>query len=120
MIVPNISTEDLKKLPLRPIVALAARCARRVESLGLLPDGHPARDRCRTDIDRAIRLAEDFARGSPSRDVPAVIRDVKASRAIAQSDYVARRRSARLCGRPTRPRRRWKASACATSRRQTN
>ena len=70
MIVPNISTEDLKKLPLRAIVALAARCARRVESLSLLPDGHPDRDRCRTAIDGAIRLAEDFARGSPCRDVP--------------------------------------------------
>ena len=43
MIVPNISTEDLEKLPLRAIVALAARCARRVESLSLLPDGHPDR-----------------------------------------------------------------------------
>ena len=63
MIVPNISTEDLKKLPLRAIVALAARCARRVESLSRPPDGHPDRDRCRTAIDGAIRLAEDFARG---------------------------------------------------------
>ena len=73
MIVPNISTEDLKKLPLRAIVALAARCARRVEYLSLLPDGHPDRDRCRTAIDGAIRLAEDFARGSPCPAVP--IRD---------------------------------------------
>jgi hypothetical protein len=88
MIVPNLSTEDLKKLPLRAIVALAARCARRVESLGLLPDRHPARDRCRTDIDRAIRLAEDFARGSPCAAVPSVIRDVETCRAIAQGEYV--------------------------------
>ena len=88
MIVPNISTEDLKKLPLRAIVALATRCARRVESLSLLPDGHPDRDRCRTAIDGAIRLAEDFARGSPCRDVPTVIRDVEACRAIAQGEYV--------------------------------
>ena len=88
MIVPNISTEDLKKLPLRAIVALAARCARRVESLSLLPDAHPDRDRCRTAIDGAIRLAEDFARGSPCRDVPTVIRDVEACRAIAQGEYV--------------------------------
>ena len=88
MIVPNISTEDLKKLPLRAIVALAVRCARRVESLSLLPDGHPDRDRCRTAIYGAIRLAEDFARGSPCRDVPTVIRDVEASRVIAQGEYV--------------------------------
>ena len=88
MIVPNMSTEDLKKLPLRAIVALAARCARRVESLSLVPDGHPDRERCRTAIDGAIRLAEDFARGSPCRDVPTVIRDVEACRAIAQGGYM--------------------------------
>ena len=88
MIVPNVSTEDLKKLPLRAIVALTARCARRVESLSLLPDGHPDMDRCRTAVSAAIRLAEDFARGSSSRDVPTVIRDVEACRAIAQDEYV--------------------------------
>ena len=88
MIVPNISTEDLKKLPLRAIVALAARCARRVESLGFLPDGHADRDRCRAAIDGAIRLAEDFARGSPCRDVSTVIREVESCRSIAQGEYV--------------------------------
>ena len=88
MIVPNIATEDLKKLPLRAIVALAARCARRVEYLSLLPDGHPDRDRCRTAIDSAIRLAEDFARGSPCPAVPSVIRDVEACRPLAEGDYV--------------------------------
>jgi hypothetical protein len=88
MIVPNLSTEDLKKLPLRAIVALAARCARRVESLSLPPDGHPDLDRCRTAVDGAIRLAEDFARGSPCRDVPSAIRDVEACRAIAQGEYL--------------------------------
>ncbi len=88
MIVPNISTEDLKKLPLRAIVALAARCARRVESLSVLPEGHEHRDRCRTAIDGAIRLAEDFARGSPCPAVPSVIREVEACRAIAQGEYV--------------------------------
>jgi hypothetical protein len=88
MIVPNLSTEDLQKLPLRAIIALAARCARRVESLSLLPDGHPDMDRCRTAIDAAIRLAEDFARGSPCRDVPAVIREVEDARAIAQGESV--------------------------------
>jgi hypothetical protein len=87
MIVPNISTEDLKKLPLRAIVALAARCARRVESLSLLPDGHADMDRCRTAIDSAIRLAEDFAMGSPCRAVPSVIREVEACRAIAQGEH---------------------------------
>ncbi len=88
MIVPNYTPEDFKKLPLRAIVALAARCARRVESLSVLPDGHPDGDRCRSAIDGAIRLAEDFARGSPCRDVPSAIRDVEACRAIAEGDYV--------------------------------
>jgi hypothetical protein len=88
MIVPNVSTEDLKKLPLRAIVALAARCARRVESLSLLPDGHPDMDRCRTAIDGAIRLAEDFARGSPCPAVRPVIQDVEACRPLAEGDYV--------------------------------
>jgi hypothetical protein len=88
MIVPNISTEDLKKLPLRAIVALAARCARRVESLSLLPDGHADMDRCQTAIDSAIRLAEDFARGSPCQALPAVIRGVEDCRAIAQGERV--------------------------------
>ncbi len=88
MIVPNLSTEDLKKLPLRAIVALTARCARRVESLSLLPDGHPDMDRCRTAVDGAIRLVEDFARGSPCLDVPTVIRDVEACRAIVQDAHV--------------------------------
>ncbi len=87
MIVPNLSTEDLKKLPLRAIVALAARCARRVESLSLLPDGHADMDRCRAAIDGAIRLAEDFAKGSPCRAVPSVIREVEACRAIAQGEH---------------------------------
>ena len=87
MIVPNISTEDLKKLPLRAIVALGARCARRVESLIVLPDGLEARDKCRTTIDGAIHLAEDFARGSPCRDVRTVIGDVEACRTIAEGDY---------------------------------
>ncbi len=88
MIVPNLSTEDLKKLPLRAIVALAARCARRVASVSFLPDGHEDRDRYRTAIDGAIRLAEDFARGSPTRAVPPVIQEVEDARAIAQGEYV--------------------------------
>jgi hypothetical protein len=91
MIVPSYTTEDLKKLPLRAIVALAARCARRVESLSVLPDGHEHRDRCRTAIDGAIRLAEDFARASPCRDVPSVIQEVEACRAIAQGEFVRER-----------------------------
>jgi hypothetical protein len=88
MFVPNVSTEDLKKLPLRAIVALAARCARRVEPLSRLPDGHPDMDRCRTAVDGAIRLAEEFAKGAPCQAVPSVIREVEACRALAQGEHV--------------------------------
>ena len=88
MIVTNYTTEDLKKLPLRAIVALAARCARRVEYLGLLPDGHPEKERCRTAVANAIRLAEDFAKGSPCGSLESVVREVEACRAVAQGDFV--------------------------------
>src|SRR5208337_5355370 len=44
MNIPEYSAQDLKKLPLRAIAALAARCARRVEHLTLLPDSHPESD----------------------------------------------------------------------------
>jgi hypothetical protein len=59
-----------------------------VEHLNLLPDGHEDMDRCRSAIDGAICLAEDFARSSPCRAVRSVIREVVACRAIAQCDYV--------------------------------
>src|SRR6516225_2481028 len=88
MIVPNLSTEDLKKLPLRAIVALAARCARRVETLALPPDGHPDLERCRAAIYGAIGLAEDVARGSPCGDAGSAIRELEACRRIAAGDYV--------------------------------
>jgi hypothetical protein len=88
MIVPNYTTEDLKKLPLRAIVALAARCARRVRGLSLLPDGHPELARYRTAIDNAIGLAEDFAKGLRCQAMESVIREVDACRTIAQGDYV--------------------------------
>ena len=58
MISTQYTTEDLKKLPLRAIVAFAARCARRVESLSQLPANHPQREARRVAIDNAIRLAE--------------------------------------------------------------
>jgi hypothetical protein len=88
MIVPNISTEDLKKLPLRAIVALGARCARRVESLSPLPEGHVEAASYNSAIDAAIRLAEDFARGSPCGDVSTVIRKVEDCQANANGERV--------------------------------
>lgn len=88
MIVTDYTPEDLKKLPLRAIVALAARCARRVEPLALLPDDHPEKARSRTAVANAIRLAEDFANGSPGPSLESAVREVEACRAIVEGDFV--------------------------------
>src|SRR4051794_26475223 len=41
MTLANMTVDQLKVLPLRAIVAFAARCARRVEPLAQLPEGDP-------------------------------------------------------------------------------
>jgi hypothetical protein len=58
MIITNYAPEDLKKLPLRAIVALSARCARRVEHLAVPEDDDPETQRCRAAVSNAIRLTE--------------------------------------------------------------
>jgi hypothetical protein len=88
MIVTNYTPEDLKKLPLRAIVALSARCARRVEHLALLPDDDPEAERCRAAVASAIRLAEDFARGLPCSSPESAVREVEAWRAVVNADLV--------------------------------
>jgi hypothetical protein len=88
MIVPNYTPEDLKKLPLRAIVALSARCARRVEQQARLPDDHPEQERCRAAVANAIGLAEDFARGSPCPSFEPVVREIEACRAIGEGAFV--------------------------------
>jgi hypothetical protein len=88
MIVTNYTPEDLKKLPLRAIVALSARCARRVEHLALLPDDDPQTERCRAAVAGAIRLAEDFARGLPCPSPESAVREVEAWRSVVEADFV--------------------------------
>ena len=83
MIRTNYTVEDLKKLPLRAIVAFAARCARRVEDLSQLPEGHPERESRRVAIDAAIRLAEEVSRGSACTSVEPVVQAIDASQAIS-------------------------------------
>jgi len=83
MIRTQYTTEDLKKLPLRAIVAFAARCARRVESISQLPADHPQREARRVAIDNAIRLAEDISRGSACASIEPVVRALDATRAIS-------------------------------------
>lgn len=60
----NFKIDQLKVLPLRAIVAFAARCARRVEHLAQLPDGDPRRDSRREAVAYALSMAEGFAGGS--------------------------------------------------------
>jgi hypothetical protein len=62
----NFTPDQVKVLPLRAIVAFAARCARRVESLAQLPEGDARRESRRTAVDAALRMAEAFARGTDS------------------------------------------------------
>ena len=83
MIRTQYTTEDLKKLPLRAIVAFAARCARRVESLAQFPADHPQREARRVAIDNAIRLAEEISRGSACASVEPVVQALDATQAIS-------------------------------------
>ncbi len=87
MIIPRFTPDDLKKLPLRAIVALALRTARRVEHLALLPDDHPQKEQCRSAVANAIGLAEDFAKGLPCMAPEAAVREIEACRTAADGDY---------------------------------
>ena len=91
MIRTQYTAKDLKKLPLRAIVAFAARCARRVESIAQFPAGHPLREARRVAIDNAIRLAEEVSRARP---VPPAIRWYGPS--MYSSDF-GRRDRLRVC-----------------------
>jgi hypothetical protein len=76
--------QDLKRLPLRAIVALSARCARRVEHPALLPDDHPASERCPAAVGAALRMTEDFAQGRRCPSIETVVREIEACRAIGE------------------------------------
>jgi hypothetical protein len=88
MIVTNYTPEDFKKLPLRAIVAFAARCARRVDHLASPPDDHPDKNRCRSAAASAIRLAEDFANGAPCSSAESVVQELEEVRAVANCDFL--------------------------------
>jgi hypothetical protein len=83
MIRTDYTVEDLKKLPIRAIVAFAARCARRVEDLSQLPEGHPERENRRAAVDAAIRIAEEVSIGSADTPVELAVQAVDASRSVA-------------------------------------
>lgn len=88
MIIPKYTLDDFKKLPLRAIVAFAARCARRVEDLAVPPVGHPAHASCLKAVSDALELAEDFAKGLPCTKCEAVIAAIEAARDGARGDLV--------------------------------
>jgi len=76
----NFSVDQLKVLPLRAIVAFAARCARRVEHLAELPEGNPQRESRRKAIEAAFRLAESYAKGADSPPDESVLAAIDATR----------------------------------------
>lgn len=82
------TADDLKTLPLRGIVALAARCARRVERLAALPDGHPDGAQVRAAIDEALQVAEAFARGEPCPSADQAVAAIEASRSATSGEIL--------------------------------
>ena len=96
MELPDFTVEHLKQLPLRAIVAFAARCAGRVQPLAQLPEGHPERERRRDAVEAALRMAEGFASGSAAPPTDSVVEAVDASRRVAGAPLEHR-------GAPRRP-----------------
>jgi hypothetical protein len=86
MIETRYTADDLKKLPLRAIVALAVRCARRVEPLALPPHDHPEKESLRSAVAEALRVAEDFARGRPCPAIESAVRAIEAGQGAVQGD----------------------------------
>jgi hypothetical protein len=78
----NFTIEQLKVLPLRAIVAFAARCARRVEPLAQLPEGNARRESRREAVEAALRMAESFARGTDAPPDESVVAAIDASRDV--------------------------------------
>lgn len=86
MIEMRYTTDDLKTLPMRAIVALSARCARRVEHLAALPEGHPEAARVNAAVSEGLRLAEDFARGLPCPGADPAVEAVEAGRSATSGE----------------------------------
>ncbi len=82
------TADDLKRLPLRAIVALATRCARRVERLAALPDGHPDAARVKAAVDEAMRVAETFARGEPCSSAEQAVAAIEAVHDAASGEII--------------------------------
>jgi hypothetical protein len=83
---PDFTLENLKRLPLRAMVAFAVRCARRVEHLAQLPEGHPGQAERRVAVEAALRLAEAIARGDADLSAESVVQAIDASRQAAGAE----------------------------------
>ncbi|HEY2158124.1 MAG TPA: hypothetical protein VGH33_21020 [Isosphaeraceae bacterium] len=83
MELPDFTVEHLKALPLRAIVAFAARCARRVQPLAQRPEGHPQREGRRGAVEAALGMAEAFARGGDVPPDESVVAAIDASRGVS-------------------------------------
>lgn len=80
----NFELDQLKELPLRAIVAFAARCARRVEPLAQISEGDAQQQESRrAAVDAALRMAEAFAAGADAPPDESVIAAIDATRAAA-------------------------------------
>jgi hypothetical protein len=88
VIVTKYTPEDLKKLPLRAIVSLKARCARRVERLRRLPDDHLEQERRRSEVASTIGVAENLAKGLPCSSHESVIREAEACRPVVEDEFI--------------------------------
>ena len=82
------SLGELTQPPLRALVAYAARCARRVQPLFTLPDDHPDKQKHSEAVERAVRTAEEVARGTLVIDDPRVCVPV-AARALDATSGVS-------------------------------
>jgi hypothetical protein len=98
MQVPDFTVEHLKLLPLRAIVAFAARCARRVEPLARRTEGDPDRESRAAAFEAALRMAEDFARGADAAPDPSVLASIDALASAADGPPGSRSAEAAAAG----------------------
>lgn len=78
------SEQDLRNLPLRALVAFAARCARRIYPQFLLPSSLPQAQQFISAVDKAITLAEAYAKNEPVSSKNAHVTGAEAA-SVAQS-----------------------------------
>lgn len=87
---------DLRKLPLRALVAYTARCARRVQSSYCVNPDHPDAEQCIAAIETAIAVSMSFAAGEEINTQDAAEAEEAAVRTVvvASQDESAARETA--------------------------